>query len=648
MAAVSKVLRTVGQIAGAVATVASFINPATAVLGVSIRTIGTVAAVASAVASVGAQLTAKRPPARGSVNNVLVAAEPPSPYLMGRTYFAGVLRHDTAWGGKVGKVYNPYRGMVLVYSVAGPVEALESTNIDYQAVTFSGDAATGYYAGFLYRDYQLGARPESTALASYASWGTMPGWGSSSKLSGKAAVLLNFKFDKDGKVFASGVGQLGAVWQGVMVYDPRLDSTVAGGSGSHRIDDETTWEYSDNPALHALTYAYGRWEDDAKLFGIGLPVDGIDVAAFMAWANVCDDNGWTLGGVIFEPGDRWDNLKNIMAAGSAEPVFSGGVLSVRYDAPRVALATVGNDDLADGNIRTRSMLSWRDRLNTVIPKYRSEAHKWEYVAADAVDDAGYLAEDGEEKAQEVQFNLVQDVDQATQLAAYRLVNGRERTVTLSLKPEWRAYGPGDMLTIDVPEAKLSAIDAVIISRRIDPATFAVEVTLLTETDGKHTLALGVTGTAPPEPDLPDIEDRDEASTVNASPNGYDQSLIANSYVSGVAGSPLSASDAGATASIAVAAHSRVYGDKTVSVSSGSITSLAFSETYLVYYDDNARAGGSVAFHATTSAADAYNSETNPDRHFVGYITTPADGGSSTGGGGSGPPGSGGGGNEVLP
>lgn len=503
MAKVFRAVGTVAKVAALVLTVAG--NPAGAAI----------ASLVAAGAEVGAALTTKRPPARGAVNSIVVAAEPPAPYLMGRTYTGGILRHDTAWGGKVGKVQNPYRGMVTTYSVAGPVDALEDLYFDFEPIPATAGAATGYYAGFLYYDSQLGATPEGTALASYGPWGAMPGWGASSGLSGKAAVLWNLKFDKDGKRFASGVPQMGAVWRGVKVYDPRLDSTYPGGSGSQRINNESTWAYSDTPALHALTYAYGRHYDGKRLFGIGLGVDGIDIASFVAGANVEEANGWTLGGVIYEPGDRWDNLKNICAAGSAEPVFAGGKLSYKQDAPRVSIGTITNDTLGEGPVTVRAMQSYRDRLNTIVPKYRSENHKWEYVAAEAVSVTSYVTEDGEVKTEEIQWNLVQDKDQAAQLAAYRLVNGRELAIELTLKPEARFWQPGDLLTIDLPEAALNDVDAVLISRTIDPTTLQVTATFVGETAAKHDFALGRTGVAPPTPSLVSPETLDDAASVNA-------------------------------------------------------------------------------------------------------------------------------------
>lgn len=496
----SKVFKAIGAIAGIVAMVPGPWQP--------------IAAGVAVAANVAAKVTAKKPPAQGSMTTILIQANAPTPYLMGETYYGGVMRHDVGYGGKVSKVQNPYRAMPIEYSGCGPVESLVGMYADFISIPFSGSAATGYYAGFIYRDFQLGATPEADALT--AQWAGMPGWSSAHKLSGKAAIMWSLKFDKDGEKFAGSVPQLGATWRGVKVYDPRLDSTRPGGSGSHRITNETTWTYSQNPALHALTYAYGRYRSGKKIFGIGLPAASILIDNYVAWANVCDANNWKIGGVIFEPGDRWANLKRIMAAGSAEPIFAGGALSVKYDAPRVSLVTITAEDMADSDGRVRAMQTWRDRINTIVPKYRSAAHKWEYVESAAIVGASYLAEDGEEKIDTYQVDLCQDMHQAAQLAAYRLVNGREISpIDITLKPGFRFYRPGDMVTIDIPEMGLADQDCVIIRRVVDPQNFSVQFTLMSETASKHDFALGKTGTAPPTPTLTSPEDKDLVAQTNA-------------------------------------------------------------------------------------------------------------------------------------
>jgi hypothetical protein len=147
----------------------------------------------------------------------------------------------------------------------------------------------------------------------------------------------------------------------VKTYDPRLDSTYPGGSGSHRWDDESTWAWSENPGLHALAYARGRFmgPNNVKVVGAGIPKQFIDIPAFVELANVCDANGWTCGGAVYEgPGSsRWDNLKTILASAAAKPAWVGGMLTCEIAAPKVALATITADDLADGDIEVQAMSS---------------------------------------------------------------------------------------------------------------------------------------------------------------------------------------------------------------------------------------------------------------------------------------------------
>jgi hypothetical protein len=644
----SKTLRTVAVIAGAVALVATGVGAIGAaaapgalagsatVAGVStasLASVATYASLAATVASIGAQVTAKKPPARGSVNSVMIATDAPAPCLIGRTYYGGVLRHDVGYGATLNKVRNPYRGMPIEYSVAGPLESLEGLYLDFQPVSFTGNAATGYYATYLYRDYRLGQASE-TALS--PNWSAMPNWTTAHKLSGKAAVLWNLKFDKDGKRFASGVPVQGAVWKGVKCYDPRKDSTYPGGSGSHRLATPSTWEWSECPGLHALKYALGSYQNGFKIFGVGLPIAGLMVEHFIHLANVCDANGWTVGGVIFEPGDRWANLKDILQAGGAEPLFIGGKLGLKINAPRVSLDTITDADLADDDAEITAMQSWRDRRNGIIPKYRSEANKWDYVQSDLVQFAAYVTEDGEEKNEERQYNLVQDKDQAAQLAAYELVNGRERfPITLPCKPRLRRYGPGDMLTLALPEHDLNGVDVVVVERSLDPATMVVTLTMIEETAGKHAQALGQSGTAPPPPALVDPADRDDIATAIIDPTN-DQLLIQNSYPVGL--SITSADAGGATASITINNHTRRYTDKDVAITGTVLTGLPNGVVRYLYYDDSTRSATTPVLIATATAATAILSVDHPARHFVGSITTATSGGGSTGGGGGTPPG----------
>lgn len=505
----AKALRTIATVAGVVALVATGLGFAgvPAVFGASTTTIATVSSAVSAAASLGSQMLVKKPGAIGTVNNVTVGANMPIPYSVGRSFVGGAQMLDRGYGGTVGKVKNPYRTMVEIWSAGGPIEEIEAYLVDWLPVTFSGTSALGYYAGYLYLDTQLGDRPEADALT--APFVTPPDWSADHKLSGYAAGMRTLKFDKDGKRWSSGVPLMGAVGKWARVYDWRKDSTFPGGSGAHRFTDEDTFEWDANAALNAATYARGRFAIDGAgnqtgmVVGCGFPFDSFDWPAWTAWANVCDANGWTVNGTVYDgPGiSRWENLKRICMAGGGTPCFSGGKLSVRFNSPKIALDTITTEDLADGEYIAPGMRTYRDRINTMVPRYRSEANKWEMVQSAAIPIPAFITEDGEPKEEELVLELVTDKDQAAELTAYELYNRRELSaITLPLKPRFWEYRLGEAMNIELPELGLDHL-CVITALSKDVTRGVVTATFESETTAKHAFALGQTGTAPPSPTL---------------------------------------------------------------------------------------------------------------------------------------------------
>lgn len=656
---VARALKTVGVVAGVVAVAATGIGAlaaagalgaAAAAGGVGVIGIGGTASIAaaasaiSAVSNLAAGATSKKPIAQGAVNQTVIGANQPMPYVMGRTYCGGSRVHEAGYGGTVSKVKNPYRSMVDVYSL-GPIQGIEALCADFVPISFSGNAATGYYAGFLYRDAQLGACPEPNALA--GPFGAIPQWSAAHKLSGKAAVLWTLKFDKDGKRYSSGIPQFGAVLNGVYVYDPRQDSTYPGGAGDCRPREEATYvggAAAENPACHGITYALGRWQgilaELKKVFGPGFEASTIDMPAWVAFANVCDANGFKVGGTIYEaPGiSKWNNLKLICQAGAGKPVWVGGKLSVVFSSPKVALDTIEADDLADGETVIPAMKGWNDRLNGIVPRFRSEQNKWEYEQSDLVTSATYVAEDrGEERHEERQYDLVQDKDQAAKLAAYELADGREfGPIVLPCKPRLIEYKIGAALLggASLAELGLAGVLMVVTGRSVDPGSSIVTLTLESETTAKHAFALGQTGTAPPSATITTGQDLDGAVFEN---------IVTTPEVTGLIGtsSQLGFLLTGTDTSISPNNHARRYDDRSVQVAGATITGLSPDTQYYLYYEDPDRAGGAVTYSVTTDYFSAFPSALNPYRHYAGFIRTDVVGGTGTTGGGALPPGGGG-------
>jgi hypothetical protein len=512
----SKVLRVVGTVAAAAALVAGVVtaNPALIKAGAKTlkvaKTIGTIATVTAIAATTASALTAPKPQARGAPTQLLIAAEPPRPYAVGEVMTAGVLRHDVAYGPTLKKVKNPFRWQVRVLSGVGPIQGFVGDYFDFQPIS------SFYSAGFLNIVRQLGARPEASALVPPIN-APAPGWDSTSKLSGCAAVGLNLRFDPDGERFAAGIPLYTALIQGEKVYDPRLDSTYPGGSGPCRLGDESTYVYTANPAIHALTYCYGRFQSGIKIFGLGLTADSIDFPAIVDWANDCDANGWTVNGVLYEGGtgadverQRIQNLDDLCAAGGARWFAVGGGISFDWHRPRVSLFTITDQDLLESGASADGSQSIRDRMNGVRPQYIEPANNWEQVTADEIIGTTYRTEDGQALTQVWPLNMVTDATQAGQLATYAMADSREiGPIEMSVSVVFRFYRPGDCGTVNSEILNYNGL-AVINQRGLDPDTLAVNLSLKSETPGKHSFALGKVAVPPATPIIGQTpQERDE-------------------------------------------------------------------------------------------------------------------------------------------
>lgn len=640
------VARFVGQAAGVVAAVASVVPGGQA--------IAAIAGAVSLVAGIGAQALAKPPTAIGQINERIIGGNHPQPYLIGRSYTGGLELLDVGYGGEVNDVENPYRWLPVLLSVCGPIKSVGPTLANFEEVPFSGGAATGYYAEYWYRDSQLGARPEAGALTPHFSGA--PRWGPSYKLSGCAAVGHNLVWSKKAKRFAGGqIPVIGQVPEGVFAYDPRLDSTYPGGSGPQRLDDENTWGYTRNPALHALVYAYGRFVNGKKVFGVDLGGASISLSDVVAWANVCDANNWFAGGTIYEPGEKWQNLKRICQAGGARPIVLGGILRFFYWAPRPSLYTITRADLASGPIRDQMGRRWKQRHNTIVPRYRSEAHQWRYVQSTPVSIAAFLAEDGEEKLDEIQFDLVTDANQSSELTTYEIYQRRERgPFNRVLKPHMRAFMPGDCLTLGADNSPTGAdLKVLMVDRTVDPMSGQITASFETETDQKHIDAIGATGSGPSVIALPSIEELEAALFANGLPAGYIASLIRTAAIKNPrtdadAVRPLvTASESGGVVTVSIARFDLDYPNEASDVTFNEVnltteddgtTPIAAGALRYAYFDyDPFDPATPPVYGLATSAVASQNSNANPNRHALARVTTPASGsgGSNTGSGGGG-------------
>jgi hypothetical protein len=438
------------------------------------------------------------------------------PFVMGERATSGIIVHRDAYG-----LDNRLQSIVTVYSGAGPIQSFDQFYADEVAMSFdaNGEATNGgNFSGNMWLYTTPGNQPQSAALANNAALNSQiggnafEGWSTASKISGKAHALLTLRQDSKLETYAGGIPRTRFKMRGIKMYDPRLDSTVAGGSGSHRVADQSTYAYSENPAIAALNWCLGLKENGVVVGGIGATVDGIDLPAFIEWANVCDANGWTVSAVPTSADDKHQVLLALMQAGGARYSRFQGKMSCIVRTPRTSVATLSADDTA-GPFEVDLNADRLSRTNTITPRCVMESHDWEMVAQDPVSEASYVTADGGERSRGIDYPYVSikatnaNKNQPAELAAYAIVDSRESIAgTVPLKPWGAQIEPGDVFTIDEPGFLLDGVELLCLRREFDLANNIVRISFISETAGKHTYALGLDPTPPTAPNLtaPDI------------------------------------------------------------------------------------------------------------------------------------------------
>jgi hypothetical protein len=481
--------------------------------------LGAMAIVAGANVAVGvgaSALTAMMTPKVGQAASPDIWSpdtDAPNPVAMGRVGgVAGFIAHRAAYGPT-----NRYQSLVTTVSL-GPIRGNWIAKFDDEVTNFgANDVATdGAHAGELWCQFRLGAQPETahTSPTGLDDGASLPDWSSDHKLSGKATFLATFKENSKYSEYQGGLPKPSLEFDGGYVWDPRDDDTYPGGSGSCRLDDPSTWVWSEDPCIWALNWAIGRWAGDngsgefgvpyecTLMAGIGATLDGIDVAALVNAANVSEANGWTLSAWPTSKDDKHEVYRALLQAGGALPARNAGRIScITRGEVQSSVVTITAADTA-GPVELSLGQSRLERINTIHPRFWSRDHDWQMIQIDPVSDPDFVTADGGiARARGVDYPYVPAKDQAAQLAYYDIADNRERfSGTVPMMPHMRRLQPGDCFTFNEPGFLLDGVKAKCLRRSIDPVTLQVTVTWRQETDWKHTAAAGETGTTSPGTD----------------------------------------------------------------------------------------------------------------------------------------------------
>ena len=368
---------------------------------------------------------------------------------------------------------NQYLYMAIILS-EGEINSVDTLFVNDQQVTLSGALTDGTRRTVSASDANFYDTENSNSLITVEAFlGTdtqtasslldqRQSWTSNHRLRGLAYLALKFEWNAD--KFGS-LPTVQAIIKGKKVYNPNLDTTVTGGSGSHRKDDSTTWEYSDNPILQLLDYLRN------DRFGMGITNSYFD-SNFADWqtaSDVCDTNITPFSGasqidimdshmVVDTSKKAIDNVKEFVKGSRSYLNFSGGKYNILVEDTGTASISLTEDNIIGGiQISSKNKNSRYNRVivNFINPNKNYQADSAQFPPVDETglatadtfdvmkaDDGGILLEG------RFDFPMLTNVHQAQEMAEIILRRSRS-SLDVSLKADATALdlSIGDLVNI---------------------------------------------------------------------------------------------------------------------------------------------------------------------------------------------------------
>jgi hypothetical protein len=355
----------------------------------------------------------------------------------------------------------------IVCCASHTVNSIYELWLDNEKAWDSTAGVASKYSGFLTVDVRtVGTSANGIAIDST--------WTSTCTLTGCAYLHLKYLLIHDNgqggndSPFASGVtSRMTIRGKGALIYDPRKDSTVAGGSGTQRATDQTTWAWDDNasrnPALQELWYELG-WQINGKLaVGKGVPPARIDLASYAVAANHCDEtitksaaNGggteprYRSDGILSEGDDPGAVRDNLCATMNAVLRDASGKLSITVLVNDLATPktpygkTAFDEDDVIGQIDWDQTPNLSSTFNVVRGRRVDPSDNALYQMAD-VPEVSLTSVDGISRIDTFDLPLVQSNGQAQRLFKQRLQrNQYQGKLTFTGKPSFWGISLGDV------------------------------------------------------------------------------------------------------------------------------------------------------------------------------------------------------------
>lgn len=253
-------------------------------------------------------------------------------------------------------------------------------------------------------------------------------WKATSACTAQCYVVIERQWSAE--KFDKGRPNFEFVLRGLRLYDPRKDDTIAGGSGTHRLDDPATYEFGDtgqNPALQRLNYQLGLRGriSHRTLIGEGKTLGQLDLGSYFAAMNVCDTMRagkptFQCALIVNAEDDHTEILREFDDAMAGYALNRRGLSGVIPGAPQIPVATITADDIPAGRQQElRRRKNSFSLYNHLSGQFTSPEKMWQPESLKPIHVNADVAADGRPRQTSNDFLQVTDADIAQYLLTIR-------------------------------------------------------------------------------------------------------------------------------------------------------------------------------------------------------------------------------------
>lgn len=398
-----------------------------------------------------------------SINGTLQAGgDIPRSFILGRMATAGSLVWVNTWGNSS---ETPNANLTQVIALSDlPVASLDEVWVNGEKVTLADTphASRGYPVleyrkggkDYLWVKFYDGTQTVADDfLAAQASNGKRQ-WQSTRIGRGVAYAIVTAKITKN---LFSGIPNFKFVLSGLRLYDPSKDSTVPGGSGSHRWDNPATWGGDGDhlPGVQIYNLLRGIRYNGEWFYGLqGMTGARLPTANWIAQINKCraGDDGPTYraGGEIPVEAPLANAIEALLTACQGRVSEIGGFYDIFVGEPDAPVASFTDGDILSTEEQSFTpFFGLADTINGIAATYPSPEDGWAEKAAPPLYRTDLEALAGNRRLMaDVALNFVPYPEQVQRLMKSALLEGqRARRHTLVLPPQFWPYAvPGAILS----------------------------------------------------------------------------------------------------------------------------------------------------------------------------------------------------------